>query len=159
MCRWQAPDRRATTRDVGQRVFAPNGEVPVRGVGASSSTARYPRDDGGASPTTPLQPTARDLIVQTIPPAVAADLFVRHHYLHSAPAGVKLTLGIFGDDLLAGAVAFNAGPINGWRLVKGARREGCLCLARLWLTDTLPRNSESRVSDTRWRPETVASVA
>ena len=30
------------------------------GVGASSSTARYQRDDGGASPTTPLHPLFKE---------------------------------------------------------------------------------------------------
>ena len=128
-----------------QELSVPTAEDAARGVGASSSTARYQRDDGGASPTTSLQPSARDLIVRVVPPAVAADLFVHQHYLHAAPAGAKLALGVFVGTRLAGAVGFNAGPINGWRLVDGARREDCLCLARLWLADDLPRTSESRV--------------
>ena len=98
---------------------------------------------GGVEPTSALQP--RDLTVRVVPPSVAADIFVRWHYLHAAPAGVKLTFGVFAGARLAGAVAFNAGPINGHRLVEGARREDCLCLARLWLSDALPPNSESRV--------------
>ncbi len=115
------------------------------GVGVSSSTARYQRDDGGASPTTPLQLSPRDLTLRTIPPSVAADMFVRWHYLHSAPAGVKLTFGVFAGACLAGAVALNAGPINAHRLVQGAERGDGLCLARLWLADDLPPNSESRI--------------
>ena len=128
-----------------QEQSVPTAEDAARGVGASSSTARYQRDDGGASPTTSLQPSARDLIVRVVPPAVAADLFVHQHYLHSAPAGVKLTLGAFAGGRLTGAVAFNAGPINAHRLVEGAVRTDGMCLARLWLADDLPRNSESRV--------------
>lgn len=119
--------------------------IPMRGVGASSSTAHSQWDDGGASPTTPLQVTPRDLELRMIPPAVAANLFVCWHYLHSAPAGVKLTLGVFVGERLAGAVALNAGPINAHRLVDGAQREDGMCLARLWLSDDLPPNSESRI--------------
>ncbi len=80
-----------------------------------------------------------------VPPAVAASLFVRHHYLHSAPAGVKLAFGVFAGSCLAGALALDSGPINGWRLVAGADRNDCICLARLWLADDLPPNSESRI--------------
>ncbi len=101
--------------------------------------------DAPANGSPALQLSPRDLVVRIVPPAVAAEVFTRWHYLHSAPAGVKLTLGVFAGERLAGAVALNAGPINGWRLVKGAQREDCLCLARLWLADDLPRNSESRV--------------
>jgi len=128
-----------------QESLTPAVEECICGVGASSSTARYQRADGGASPTTPLQLSPRDLTVRTIPPAVAAALFVRHHYLHSAPAGVKLTFGVLAGDHLAGAVALNSGPINAHRLVKDAAREDGMCLARLWLADDLPRNSESRI--------------
>ena len=101
--------------------------------------------DAPANGSPALQISPRDLTLRVVPPAVAANLFVRFHYLRSAPAGMKLSLGVFAADRLAGAVALNAGPINGWRLVEGARREDCLCLARLWLNDDLRRNSESRV--------------
>ena len=119
--------------------------IPERAGGAVASTPPVQGGDGGANPTPALQPSPRDLTLQVVPPAIAGGLFVQHHYLHSAPAGVKLSFAVFAGDRLAGAVSLNAGPINGWRLVDGARREDCLCLARLWLADDLPRNSESRV--------------
>jgi len=39
-----------------------------------------------------------------------------------------------------------AGPKNAHRLVDGASSTDCLTLTRLWLSDELPRNSESRVN-------------
>ncbi len=113
--------------------------------GVASCTPPVQGGRGGAGPTPALHLSPRELELRVVPHGVAAALFVRHHYLHSAPAGVKLTLGVFADGRLAGAVAFNAGPINAHRLLKGAQRGDGLCLARLWLADDLPRNSESRV--------------
>jgi len=117
----------------------------LRAGGADRSTPAVQAGDAPANGSPALQISPRDLTLRTIPPAVAAILFVRHHYLHSAPAGVKLTFGVFAGERLAGAVALNAGPINAHRLVEGAAREDGMCLARLWLADDLPRNSESRV--------------
>lgn len=116
--------------------------MSAAGVGCTAGDQPAGR---GSTPAAALQFLPRALIVRTLPPAVAGDLFVRFHYLRSAPAGVKLTFGVFAGERLAGAVALNAGPINAHRLVEGALREDCLCLARLWLADDLPRNSESRV--------------
>ena len=85
------------------------------------------------------------LQVQRIPFITARNLVVSHHYLHSIPGGTMLTFGVFLETRLMGAIVFGAGPQNGFRLVDGARMEDCLTLTRLWLTDVLPRNSESRV--------------
>ena len=117
----------------------------TRAGSADRSTPAVQAGDAPANGSPALQLSPRLLELRTIPALVAAGLFIRHHYLHSGPAGVKLSFGVFAGNRLAGAVALNAGPINGWRLVEGARREDCLCLARLWLADDLPRNSESRV--------------
>ena len=120
-------------------------QVSQRAGSAAASTPPVQGGDGGANPTPALQLFPRDLTLLIVPPAVAAQLFIRHHYLHSAPAGMKLALGVFAGRGLAGAVGLNSGPINAWRLVDGACRADCLCLARLWLADDLPRNCESRV--------------
>ncbi len=114
-------------------------------AGVTASTAGDQPAGRGSTPTAALQPSLRALRLELVPQAVAAALFVRWHYLHSAPAGVKLAFGVFAESRLGGALALNAGPINGWRLVAGAGRTDCLCLARLWLADDLPPNSESRV--------------
>lgn len=55
-----------------------------------------------------------------------------------------MAFGIFFSDRLLGALTFGVGPTNAHRLVEGAARDDCLTLTRLWLSDELPRNSESR---------------
>lgn len=77
--------------------------------------------------------------------AVARDLLVREHYLHSFPGGTQLAFGIFAGHRLLGAITLGAGPANAHRLVGGASQRDCLTLSRLWLSDELPLNSESHV--------------
>ena len=96
---------------------------------------------GGASPTPALQ----SLRVVPIPPAVAKALIVQHHYLHSLPGGTGLAFGVFVDHCLLGVVTLGVGPYNAHSLVKGAMPDDYLTLTRLWLSDELPPNSESRV--------------
>jgi hypothetical protein len=111
--------------------------------GVASSTPPDQGGGGGAGPTPALQP--RDLVLRVVPHAVAAALVVRKHYLRSMAAGARLSFGVFAGKRLAGAVVLNAGPLGAPRLVAGATTRDCLSLARLWLADELPRNSESRV--------------
>ncbi len=73
---------------------------------------------------------------------MAAEVIIRHHYLHAMAAGLRLCFGI--RDHMLGAIVPNAGPVGGPKLVEGAGTLDCLTLARLWLDDALPRNSESR---------------
>ena len=44
-----------------------------------------------------------------------------------------------------GVVTLGVGPFNVPSLVEGATADDCLALTRLWLSDDLPKNSESRV--------------
>ena len=90
-------------------------------------------------------PTLRSLRIKPIPFILARSLINRNHYLHSLPGGTVLTFGIFLDGLVRGAIVFGVGPFNVYRLVERARPEDCLTLTRLWLSDELPRNSESHV--------------
>ncbi|MCX6000755.1 MAG: DNA methyltransferase [Chloroflexi bacterium] len=69
----------------------------------------------------------------------------RHHYLHSLAGGTRLTFGIFVGGSLLGALTFGVGSFNAASLVDGATSDDVLTLSRLWLSDDLPRNSESRV--------------
>ena len=87
----------------------------------------------------------KSLCVQPVPFLVAKSLVVRYHYLRSIPGGTQLTLGVFLEKRLMGVIVFGAGPQNSYRLVAGARPQDCLTLTRLWLSDELPGNSESRV--------------
>ena len=56
-----------------------------------------------------------------------------------------MTFGVFLGQRLLGAIALGVGPFNAHRLVDGAAPADCLTLSRLWLSEELPKNSESRV--------------
>jgi hypothetical protein len=96
---------------------------------------------GGATPTPALQ----HFQVKPISVSVARRLLEREHYLRSLPGGTCLAFGVFIGSSLLGALTFGAGPTNAYALVKDATPADCLTLTRLWLSDELPRNSESRV--------------
>ena len=70
---------------------------------------------------------------------------MRHHYLHSLPGGTRFGFGVFLESRLLGALTLGAGPANAHRLVYGAAPRDCLTLSRLWLSEELSKNSESRV--------------
>ena len=80
-----------------------------------------------------------------IPFIIARELIQRNHYIHSLPGGTMLCFGIFLDESLLGAMTLGAGPYQAYHLVERAARTDCLVLTRLWLSDALPWNSESRV--------------
>ncbi len=94
----------------------------------------------GSKPTAALQ----SIWVQPIHFIIAKRILERHHYLHSFPGGTILAFGTFVGSKLLGAMTFGSGPANAYRLVEGAVSDQCLILSRLWLSDELPRNSESR---------------
>jgi hypothetical protein len=83
--------------------------------------------------------------VSTIPTLAAKEILEHHHYLHSLPGGTMLCFGVFCGQRLMGALTLGAGPTLAYSLVEGAKPEDCLTLTRLWLSDELPPNSESRV--------------
>ncbi|MFC2066830.1 DNA methyltransferase [Chloroflexota bacterium] len=83
--------------------------------------------------------------MQPISFVAAKKILVRHHYLHSFPGGTKLAFGTFAEGKLLGAITFGSGPQNAYQLVASATPEDCLTLSRLWLSDELLPNSESRV--------------
>jgi len=88
--------------------------------------------------------TVKELAVAPIPWQVAKVIFERKHYLHSQPGGTLFNFGVFSGGL-KGAVCFARGATKAYRLVEGASTRDCATLARLWLSDELPRNRESRV--------------
>lgn len=108
--------------------------------GVASARSDDLRTGGGATPAPALQ----SLIVRPVSSSVAKQLLEREHYLHSYPGGSKLAFGAFVESRLLGAATLGVGPINAHLLVDGASPDDCLKLTRLWLSDKLPRNSESR---------------
>ncbi len=97
--------------------------------------------DGGSNPTSPLH----RIQVTPIPTLVARTILEDHHYLHSLPGGTMLAFGVFRGPELLGALTLGAGPTQAYRLVAEASPDDCMTLTRLWLSDQLPGNSESRV--------------
>lgn len=110
-------------------------------AGVTVSTAPFQGAGAGSTPSAALH----SLLVLPIPTLVARQLVRREHYLHSLPGGTKLAFGVFMANRLLGAVTLGVGPANAHCLVEDAKPEDCLTLTRLWLSDELPRNSESRV--------------
>ena len=110
-------------------------------AGAKESTAPDQGADPGSSPRAALQ----NIVVKPISHAVAKALVVRHHYLHSLPGGTLLAFGVFVGMCLMGVLTIGCGPSQAYRLVEGACSDDCAVLTRLWLSDDLPKNSESRV--------------
>ena len=98
------------------------------------------RAGGGSRPTSALQ----QLHVNLIPHRIAKVVLL-HHYLGSLPGATKLSFGVFLTGRLEGAVTLGSGPMNGHKIVRNATVDDYLCLTRLWLSDRLPRNSESKV--------------
>ncbi len=110
-------------------------------VSVKVSTASIREAGAGSSPSTALQ----SIYIQPIPFIAAKKLIEKHHYLHSIPGGTKLTFGALTSGKLLGAITFGVGPHNAYKLVEGAVQSDCLTLTRLWLSDELPANSESRI--------------
>ncbi len=96
---------------------------------------------GGSSPT----PALHEIVVKPVPISIARRSIEAHHYLHSLPAGTRVAFGVLLGTRLLGALTLGVGPKQAHSLVEGATPDDCLTLTRLWLSDLLPPNSESRV--------------
>ena len=105
------------------------------------SMAPIPEARAGSNPSSALH------ALQLIPIShiEARNLLVPNHYLHSLPGGTKLSLGIFLNSRLLGALTFGVGPYLGYKIVDDASPDDVVTLTRLWLYDELPSNSESKV--------------
>ena len=104
-------------------------------------TAPFQEASGGSIPTSALHA----IRIQPIPILVARRLLGQKHYSRSFPGGTKLAFGAFLGTRLLGALTLGAGPFNAHSLVRGATPNDCLTLTRLWLSDELQTNSESRI--------------
>ena len=94
----------------------------------------------GSDPSTALH----DLRLIPISRVDAKKLIVRNHYSHTMPGGTKC-FGVMRKGKMLGAMTFGVGPYYGYKLVNDATPDDVVTLTRLWLSDELPRNSESKV--------------
>lgn len=107
--------------------------------------------DGAVSPAQmavrlrPPRSIPKALRVEPVPPSTVRQVITDFHYLHSMPAAPRLCFGVYRGGTLAGAVVLTAGARQGHRVLAAAKPQEVATLARLWLSDQLPKNSESRV--------------
>ena len=104
-----------------------------------SAERRFDSDPGAP----PLSPKA--IRLAPIPFAIGRQLLVRHHYLRSASGATLVMMGAFVGVRLLGVLQISRGSLHAHRLVEGASPTDVGTLARLWLSDELPTNGESRV--------------
>ncbi len=93
----------------------------------------------------PPRSIPKSLRLEKLSASAVRGIVSQNHYLHSMPTAARLCFGVFHEGELAGAVVFTAGARQGHRLLAGGRPEDVVTLARLWLSDALPKNAESRV--------------
>lgn len=110
-------------------------------VSVEASTVPTLGTGPGASPRTALP----SLWIAPIPFVFAKQMVTNMHYLHSMPGGTQLTFGVYAGVYPRGVITIGVGPKNAHSLVEGAKPQDCATLTRLWLSDELPPNSESRV--------------
>lgn len=110
-------------------------------AGVVDRTSPRQGEGPGANPRAALH----DIVVRPVPMKVAREMVERYHYLHTLPGGTCLAYGAFVGARLLGAVTLGVGPFNACALVNGAGHEDAMTLTRLWLDDSLPGNSETRV--------------
>ncbi len=119
---------------------------PSRTMRESSNEQDAPETTGEtAVQGRPSRSILKRIRVERATPFVVRPLMVEHHYLRSMPAAPRRCYSIFLDGALLGGVVFTSGARNGHRLLTAARPDDVATLARLWLSDDLPPNSESRV--------------
>src|SRR5207302_209836 len=98
-----------------------------------------------AAQTRPRRSILKRIEVRAVPLAAVAPLIEREHYLRSAPAAASLAFGIYVGKRLEGAAILTNGARNVHRVLAAAESEDVVTLSRLWLSERLPKNSESRV--------------
>jgi hypothetical protein len=120
--------------------------LPPRTTRESSNEQDAPETTGEtAVQGRPSRSIPKALQVEQVRPSVVRPLMEQHHYLHSMPAAARRCYGVSLDGTLHGGVVFTSGARHGHRLLAAAKPQEVATLARLWLSDALPTNSESRV--------------
>lgn len=84
--------------------------------------------------------------VQEIGRKRANELVTRNHYSGTIYRGSFIHLGVFADGELKGVLQFGPAmnPASQASVVAGTEQDQYLELNRMWLSDDLPRNSESK---------------
>lgn len=118
-------------------------KVAIKICGGSLAVERslFQVEDGGSTPTSPLQLELREISRQ-----LACECYRKWHYLGDTGFISTFDIGIIFQGKLYGCISFgspNAKVMNG--LYTPKTQEGWYEIKRLALSDDLPKNSESRV--------------
>jgi hypothetical protein len=98
-----------------------------------------------AARSRPRRSTLKRLVVAEVPLGTVRTLIERNHYSRSCPAVASRAFAIFLGKQLHGAAVFSNGSAHAGRLVVAGVPQHVVTLSRLWLSDRLPKNAESRV--------------
>jgi hypothetical protein len=84
--------------------------------------------------------------IKDIPAKLANDLICKNHYSKTVAQGVQFHIGIFYENTLYGVAQFGYGirPKDTCKWVRGTKPNEYLELNRLWISDKLGMNSESK---------------
>jgi adenine modification enzyme len=87
-----------------------------------------------------------NIYIQQIQPKLANDLICKNHYSGTVAKGVVYHLGIFVEHRLLGVAQFGYGirPKDTCKWVNGTNSDEYLELNRLWISDELGMNAESK---------------
>lgn len=83
------------------------------------------------------------MTVQTIEKGIASEMVIKHHYLHRRP-NISYCYGLFKDGQLFGVCTFGI-PASRHLQISACRSNPNMVieLNRLWVCDSLPKNTES----------------
>lgn len=90
--------------------------------------------------------SAKDIVIKTIHQSIAKEVVIRGHYSHKVAASSCLNFGVFWKGKLEGVLQYGH-PIDKRKsltLVADTPWNGFLELNRMWMSETLPKNTESR---------------
>lgn len=85
--------------------------------------------------------------IEPINRTIGNRIIKENHYSHTVNTGTKWTLGIFTENIgLCGVIQLGSGvnPSKTQKLVKSTEKGEFLEVNRMWLSDELPHNSESK---------------
>lgn len=99
----------------------------------------------GAVQVRPPGSIVKRIEVAEVPLGEVAGLIRENHYTHSCAAVASHAFGVYLNGELLGAAVITTGAARSHRLLTAARPSDVVTLSRLWLSDCLPKNSESRV--------------
>ena len=113
----------------------------LRGDSLKVEQSLFQKTESGAIPTSPLQLELREVNNE-----VAARCYRKWHYLKNTGFLAHYNFGVYTDNNLWGCISFgfpNATELDGY--FNRYTQNGWFEIKRLALSDSLPKNSESRV--------------